>query len=167
MFTAQADDGALLDAEACERLFSLSAQVRNGPIASPPEGVTANVKRQLDAALSRALQENDQYFQREREKLDLWAEDQIKAAEQTLEDTKIRIRVAKRRARVAASVEEQKKIQNEIKQLESNQRRQRQQIFEVEDEIESRRDALIDALEKRLHQRSRSHRLFRVRWQLV
>lgn len=111
VFTAQADDGALLDTEACERLFNLTARVTDETPGGVPARFRANVERQQAAALSRALQENDQYFQREREKLDHWAEDQIKAAEQALEDIKVRIRDAKRRARTAPSVEEQSKLQ--------------------------------------------------------
>jgi hypothetical protein len=37
----------------------------------------------------------------------------------------------------------------------------------VEDAIEARRDQLIEALEKRMHQKSSSHHLFRIRWRLV
>ena len=44
---------------------------------------------------------------------------------------------------------------------------QRQQIFQVEDEIEAKRDAFIDALQKRLNQQSRTLPLFRARWRLV
>ena len=40
-------------------------------------------------------------------------------------------------------------------------------IFEVEDQIEGRRDALTDALEQRLNQKSNVHLLFRLRWTLV
>jgi hypothetical protein len=61
--------------------------------------------------------------------------------------------------------DEQSAPQKEIKVLESQRRRQ--QIFEVEDEIETRRDALIEASERRLHQHSRNHQLFRIRWKLV
>lgn len=46
------------------------------------------------------------------------------------------------------------------------QRRQRQEIFDVEDEIEAKRDALIAALERRLNQRSHSVPLFRIRWRI-
>ena len=67
------------------------------------------------------------------------------AAEQSLHDTKARLKDAKRRARAAATVEEQAAIQDEIKLLERQQRRQRQEIFDVEDEIEVKRDALIAA----------------------
>src|SRR5690606_8306619 len=110
--------------------------------------------------------ENNTYFQAEREKLEQWAEDQLLAAEQSLHDTKARLKDAKRRAHTATTVQEQAALQDEIKALERQQRRQRQEIFDVEDEIEERRDALIAALERRLNQRSHNVCLFRIRWQL-
>lgn len=81
-------------------------------------------------------------------------------------DTKAKIRDAKRRSRTAESLEDKKKCQEEIKNLERQQRRQRQQIFEVEDEIEARRDKLIEALERRMKRETRTHHLFRIHWQL-
>lgn len=48
------------------------------------------------ATLTRALDENDKYVQREREKLGHWADDQVLAAEQVLEDTKRRGCIARR-----------------------------------------------------------------------
>jgi predicted nucleic acid-binding Zn-ribbon protein len=63
-------------------------------------------------------------------------------------------------------MDEAKRLQDEIRKVEGEQRRQRQEIFAVEDEIEERRDALIEALEKRLHRASRHHTLFTVRWSL-
>ena len=55
-------------------------------------------------------------------------------------------------------------LQEELRKLE---RMQRQQIFQVEDEIEAKRDAFIDALQRRLNQQSRTVPLFRARWRLV
>lgn len=83
-----------------------------------------------------------------------------------MQDTKERIKDAKRRARTALTPEEQKQAQEEIKALEKRQRQQRQQIFQVEDDIEAQRDKLIDALERRMHQRSSTLHLFRIRWEL-
>ena len=93
--------------------------------------------------------------------------DQLLAAEQMLDDTKARLRDAKRRARFAGTVEEERQLQNEIKQLEKQQRRQRQEIFDVEDQIEEKRDQLIAALESRLKQKTVTHPLFRIRWEIV
>ena len=60
-----------------------------------------------------------------------------------------------------------KEIQEKIKQAEKKQRRQRQEIFDVEDEILEKRDDLIDALEKRLNQKTTTEELFTIRWQVV
>lgn len=169
VFSAQADDGRWLDAEACQRLLELPGRTTEQHVdgLALPVNFEANVHRQIDASLAKALEENNTYFQAERDKLDQWAEDQTLAAEQALHDTKARLKDAKRRARAAGTVEEQAAIQEEIKALERQQRRQRQEIFDVEDEIEAKRDALIAALERRLNQRSHSVRLFRIRWRIV
>lgn len=174
VFTGVTDQQVLLDQEQCELMFQLTAEV-SGDVDSVPgptqttllDYLTTTATRQLEAALSRVLDENNQYFQREREKLDAWAEDQLLSAEQQLDDTRIQIKEAKRKTRQAETVEEQKEAQQMLKSLEKQQRRQRQEIFDVEDQIEERRDQLISALEKQMHQHSSSHQLFRIRWQLV
>ena len=167
VFTAVSDAGELLDQEACERLFQLDAELGSAKADAVPEDFLAIAERQVQAALSCALDENDVYFQREREKLDQWADDQIHSAEQQLEDTRTRIKDAKRRARTAQTPAEQKQAQQELKKLERQQRVQRQNIFEMEDQIEARRDKLIEALEQRLNQKSLVHPLFKLRWELA
>lgn len=167
VFTALTDSGELLDQEACARLFGLDATSKPEIPAGPPDGLAEAAQRQIDATLARALDENDQYFQREREKLERWADDQVLAAEQALQDTKSRLRDTKRRARLAERVEEQKSLQEETRNLERRQRRQRQEIFDAEDEIESKRDQLIEALERRLKQKTLVHFLFRIRWEIA
>jgi len=171
VFTAVTDNGQLLDEEQCELIFRLQGEVLSndagGPDQQPGRQLSETVTRQLDARLSRLLDENNEYFQRERTKLEAWADDQLLSAEQKLEDTKTTIKEAKRQSRLAESVEDQKHAQEEIKRLSMLQRRQRQEIFDVEDEIEARRDALIDALERQMHQGSTTHHLFRIRWRLA
>jgi ERCC4-related helicase len=166
VFTARSDDDRWLDPDACAALLQLPGRAESLADEAIPDNFAANVKQGIEAARNRALAENDQYFQRERDKLDQWAEDQIKSAEQLLADTKVKIRDAKRRARTAVTVDEQAKLQAEVRDLERQQRRQRQQIFDVEDEIETKRDALIEALQKRLNQSSRVIPLFRIRWRI-
>lgn len=170
VFTAITDGGKLLDEEQCELIFRLQGEAlssnSDGLEFQPDSLLTETVTRQLDARLSRLLDENNQYFQRERSKLEAWADDQLLSAEQKLEDTRARIKEAKRQARLAESVELQKHAEEDLQRLSRLQRRQRQEIFDVEDEIEARRDALIDALERQMHQSSSSHHLFRIRWRL-
>jgi 3-oxoacyl-(acyl-carrier-protein) synthase len=135
--------------------------------ASLPMALQANLQRQLQATLSRALELNDQFFQQERDKLEAWAEDRIASAEQALKDTKLKLKGLKRQARMALSMEDAQRLQQDIRKTETEQRRQRQDIFALEDEIEARRDALIAALQKRLAHASRNQSLFVVRWNVV
>jgi len=88
------------------------------------------------------------------------------AAEQSLRDTKAKIRSLKRESRLAESLEEQQVLQKAIREAERLQRRQRQEIFDVEDEIMEKRDALIDALEQRLNQKTTEVDLFTIRWRI-
>lgn len=166
VFTGMTDTGEVLDQESCEKLFYLLATTTDLQ-ASPPMELQANAQRQLEATLSRALELNDQFFQQERDKLEAWADDRIASAEQALKDTKLKLKGLKRQARMALSMEDAERLQRDIGRTESEQRRQRQEIFAVEDEIEARRDALIAALQKRLHRASRNQSLFVLRWSVV
>ncbi len=58
-------------------------------------------------------------------------------------------------------------IQEKIQNLERQKRRQRQEIFTVEDKIMEKRDTLIDQLEHRLAQRIETETLFTIRWRVV
>ncbi len=82
-------------------------------------------------------------------------------------DTKLKLKGLKRQARMAFSMEDAQRLQQDIRRTETDQRRQRQDIFAVGDEIEARRDALIATLQKRLHRASRNQSLFVVRWSVV
>ena len=89
------------------------------------------------------------------------------AAEKALRDTKEKIKIFQRQSRVAVNLDEQHSIQQEIQKLEKLQRKQRQEIFKVEDEIIEKRDHLIDTLEKRLTQKSEVNNLFTIKWSVI
>jgi hypothetical protein len=58
-------------------------------------------------------------------------------------------------------------IEIKIKETEKLQRGQRQRIFDVEDEIEGKRDILIDKLKKKMEQKTDSEVLFMICWKVV
>ena len=167
VFTAQTDTGELLDQELCEQLFNLPATTQGSVSEEPPETLKENAKQQIKAKLNQALEENNKYFEQAREKLEAWAEDQVLSSEKALDDTKLKIRDAKRQSRQAQSLEEQKEWQTKIKKLEKQKRDQRRKIFDVEDAIEDKRDELIAGLEKRLMQKTSTHHLFLIRWEVT
>ncbi len=167
VFTALTDDGQNLDKETCEKLFGCESSAVPKPMNdNAPETLLANAKRHVDAQICEIVEANNRFFQEERDKLEKWAEDKVYASEQALTDTKNRLRSLKRESRLAASIEEQQRIQSEIRELEALQRRQRQEIFEVEDEIIAKRDELIAALEQKLKQKTDVEDLFTIRWKV-
>jgi hypothetical protein len=169
LFSGFADDGGSLDQETMEKLFSCSGQA--DAAASIPDGaahrLAADAQRHCRATISVSLEQNSAHFHQAREKLEKWAEDMVLSAEKALADTKEQIKALRRQARQAVTLEERHAIQEKIQKLERQQRRQRQEIFTVEDEIMEKRDALIDQLERRLAQRTEVETLFTIRWRVV
>jgi hypothetical protein len=166
LFSGFGDNGVSLDQETMEKLFICSGQVKGDAAISSAvrERLEADAKRHDKATVSRSLELNSIHFNQAREKLEKWADDMVISAEKALADTKEQIKALRRQARQAVTLEEQHEIQQQIQKLEKQQRRQRQEIFKVEDEIMEKRDALIDSLEKRLSQSSGSEHLFTIRW---
>jgi len=169
LFSGFTEDGAPLDQETCEKLFSCPGSVEH--CAALPEDVTrklgADAQQYAAATVSRSLEQNNRYFQEEREKLEKWAEDMVQAAEIELLDTKNQIKTLNRQARQAPTAEDAHRLQTQIQELQKKQRRQRQRIFDVEDEIIEKRDALIGVLERRMRQHANASPLFRIEWSVV
>lgn len=169
LFSGVDDDGRSLDQETMEKMFHCEAGVQ--PLPSVPsdveERLAAEAERHAQATISRSLETNNRHFQEAREKLEKWAEDMVLAAEKELKDTKERIKALTRQARLATTTEEQHALQKQIQELEKQKRRQRQRIFDVEDEIMTKRDQLIEKLEKRMRQRTSVEPLFTIRWSVI
>lgn len=166
LFSGFDDEGRPLDQETCEKLFRCAGQMRalNGGPPLPENRLLRQAERHADATIARALERGNALFNAEREKLERWAEDMVLGAEKDLVDTKAQIKALNRQSRLATTTEEQHSIQTKLKELERLQRRQRQRIFDVEDEISDKRDELIAELEKRLQQHTEREPLFTIRW---
>jgi hypothetical protein len=169
LFSAIDNQGLPLEQETCEKLFNCIAE--NTGSANIPESITqrlaAEAQRHTQATISQSLEANNKHFNEAREKLEKWADDLVLAAEKALKDTKEQIKILQRQARLATHLDEQHDIQQKIQKLEKQQRRQRQEIFQVEDSIIEKRDALIDALERRLTQKTEAERLFIIEWAVI
>lgn len=168
LFSAQTDDGDWLDQETSEKLLAVPASGKAAAVsATVPSTLEANSTRRVQATVHDVLEANQRLFNEEREKLERWADDKLAAAEEVLKNTKARIAQLKRDSRKAATLQEQDGIQKELSELERKQRRLRQEIFDVEDEIIAKRDELIASLQQRLQEKTETETLFTLRWQVV
>jgi hypothetical protein len=170
LFSAMTDQGKSLDQETCEKLMDTVASMGPDAVQLPTataQRLQAEAKRHADATVAHALETNNQHFTEARDKLDRWAEDMVQGAEQALRNTREQIRIAQREARQATTLADQQAIQERVVKLERQQRRQRQEIFDVEDEVQNQREQLIEQLTQRMTQRVATDNLFTVAWTIV
>lgn len=169
LFSSINDSGKSLDQETCERLFHCAGMT--DATADPDPAIRQRLQKEAErhahAAVGTSLESNNRLFAEERERMEKWAEDMVVAAEKELADTKAQIKVVRRQSRLATTLDEQNELQQKLSDLEKKQRRQRQEIFEIEDQIADKRDRLIEGLQKRMSQKTASKTLFTIRWQVA
>jgi hypothetical protein len=172
LFSGMTDPGQSLDQESCEKLMATPATVvtlQADAATLPPDmakRLQQEAQRHADATVATSLETNNQHFAEARDKLDRWADDRVQGAEQALRNTREQIKVAQREARQATTLAEQQAIQERIARLERQQRKQRQEIFQVEDEIHDQRDQLITRLTQRMTQKVQTEHLFTLQWEV-
>lgn len=169
LFSALTDAGQSLDQETCEKLMATLASLQGSGAAKLTDSTQAarlqqEAQRHADATVAHALETNNAHFNEGRDKLDRWAEDMVKAAEQALKNTKDQIKVAQREARQATTLAEQQAAQERIAKLERQKTRQRRDIYDVEDDIDAKRNQLIDQLTQRMTQHVSKQNLFTIAW---
>lgn len=168
LLSGATDDGASLDQEQCEKLFQIGASPHP---ASLPQSVAERLEQEaalaLNAALTRSMDANNAHFARATQRLEQWAADKLLAEENKLQAVKEQIFSVRRELRSAATLAAQTELQQKLADLEKRQRRLRQSIFDVEDEIAAERDQHIERLRARLSRGHTHETLFTIRWEVV
>lgn len=162
------EEGQALDAELTRRLFELPAQMN--PLYSPcepPAPLQQALAAQQSAILAAASERNAVFFEEEMDKLERWADERKKHLEYQIEDMDRAIRQHKADARKAASLDAKVAAQRHIKVLETRRNDMRKRLFEAQDNVEERKDDLLNAVEARLRQTVEEERLFVARWRVV
>jgi adenine-specific DNA-methyltransferase len=122
---------------------------------------------QRKTEIQRTISErNAKFFEAEAEKLDNWAEDLKVALEREIKEIDKQIREIKRATTIALSLEEKLAGQKQIRTLEGTRNAKRKALFDAQDEIDRKRDELIEGIEGKLVQGSFIKQLFAIRWQL-
>lgn len=169
LFSAMDGNGKSLDQETCRKLFHCAARVADASELLPEltERLKKESGRHAEATITHSLEGNSALFNEERERLEKWADDMVVAAEKDLTDTKAQVKAVRRQSRLATTLDEQNELQKKLRDLEKKQRKQRQQIFEIEDQIAEKRDTLIDGLQRRMTQKTHSTHLFTIQWEVI
>ena len=169
LFTAVDESGNNLDQETCEKLMLCQGSVTGKALdfSDIEPRLKADSERFVDATLTKNLEENNKHFAEARDQLEKWAEDMVKSVEQELESVKRQILEKQRLCRQSSTMREQLDLQQEIAKLEKKKRKMREKLFNTEDQIAEKRDKLIEALSRRLKQKTTVTTLFTIHWKVI
>jgi len=163
-----ASNGITLTEDQVKRLLTLPAKNANENKSEVDEALVINSGETYLNTLLKTLSEKDNnYLKFETEKLTKWAEDRMNAAELAIKETKAKIKELNREAQKTVDPTTQLKIQEQLQEESRKQKKQRQEIFIVEDEIAEMRDKMIADIQKRMKQEISKTLLFTINWKLI
>jgi ERCC4-related helicase len=168
LFAGETQSGVLLTEEQSKRLMTLPVkEIKTEPLSVDRDKATALTESRLTLFLKAIAEKDSAYLNLETEKLNKWAEDKMNAAELAIKDTKARIKELTRESQKTIDAASQLKIQEDLQQFSRKQKKLRQEIFIVEDEIAEMRDKMISDIQKRMKQEVQTKELFRINWKLI
>ncbi len=167
--SAFSDNGESLDAELCQRLLGIQAKAgaEVNVDAATLERLDAEFETAKSAHLEDARGRDLKFFQDEEEKFERWAEDVKDSLETELKEIASEVRTLKRESRAANNLEDKIALQKRIRDMEKKQNQKRKHLFDAQDQVDQRRDALISQTHERLKQSVETEHLFTIRWSVV
>jgi superfamily II DNA/RNA helicase len=164
------DDGTPVDAEQCRRFFSLGASEQPSSCGSVPEHLRAQIEERLriqqNETSAKLTERNGAFFEVEMDKLDRWAEDHRKSLKSTLDDLDLKIKETRKESRSAPNLPTKLELQRQVRQLEEKRNVAWREYDDAAQQIELKKDGLLDEISQRLKQQTRQEELFLIRWHL-
>jgi len=170
LISAFDENGNAMEQNIARKLFSLAGQVQNDRIviADDEKKKLDNIEQEaINLISSRSAERNSDFFDDEVDKLDKWAEDMKKALELDLKKLDIDIKTSRTNAKKIVELEEKVKIQRQIKDMEKKRNDMRKKLYDAQDEVDNRKEKLIQRVEAQLKQRTNLKELFSIRWKVV
>lgn len=163
----QTQDGKHLSEEQAKKMLTLPVnQVTQLQNDIDETIITLLLENRLQILLQSISEKDNNYLKFETEKLTKWAEDRMNAAELAIKETKARIKELNREVQKTTDPMAQLKLQQLLQEESRKQKKQRQEIFMVEDEIAEMRDKMIADIQNRMKQEISKTHLFTINWKL-
>ena len=163
------EDGQSIETDIIKKIFSLSAKTLTPRTFSVEENTKLNEleDRTISVISGQIMDRNGEFFDAEVDKLDNWSDDVKKALELDLRKLDIDIKTAKTSAKKIVNLDEKLKAQREIKDSEKKRNEMRRKLYEAQDEVEVKKEKLLETIEAQLKQRSKIETLFTISWKIV
>lgn len=172
VFECRTWDGERLDENQFHRLLGLPAVIEGDGLngCSDPDvwvDFENAIVQKCEDVRREVSQRNADFFEAEAAKLDSWADDLKIGLEREIRELDRQIKEARRAATAAPTLEEKLHAQKQIRALESQRGQKRRALFDAQDDVDRKRDRLIDDMAGKLEQREFRTELFRLFWRLT
>ncbi|MDR4509323.1 MAG: DEAD/DEAH box helicase [Candidatus Brocadiaceae bacterium] len=125
------------------------------------------IQKQQAEILQMNAQRNASFLDHEMEKLDIWAEDIKISLEMELKELDRDIKFRKTEAKKILNLEEKVQAHRQIKEMEKKRNAMRLHLYQSQDDVDNKKDLLIEEIEARMKQRIEKTELFTVRWKVI
>jgi ERCC4-related helicase len=161
-------DGNVLDADITERLLRIPGFAEATAIDQVvSEKLQIEIDQQKLSIVTKLEIRNLSFFEQETEKLDAWADDLKIGLEREIKELDRQIKEARALGKSAASLADKLHAQKGQRNLEGLRDKKRRELFQRQDEIQAKRDLLIEELERQLGQNITQQTLFSCAWDLL
>lgn len=162
-------DGSYVYPDIAERMLGLPAEIIGNETIdnSIQEKLKEKISEMQNEIVADSAERNSKFFDEEMDKLDNWADDMKLGLEKEISDLDQEIRLRKSEAKKITKLDEKVSAQRAIKELEKKRTEKRQNLYEAQDEIDEKKDMLLDKIEKMLKQKVSRENLFTIKWMVI
>lgn len=165
--TALNADGELIEEDIAKRLFALPAKITQKKVDINCGSLQEHEFVKEKILTNEIAERNSVFFDEEVDKLDKWAEDVKNSLEIELKRLSIDIKTLKTNAKKVLRLEEKIKLQREIKELEKRRNDMRQKLYKSQDEVDEKKENLLDKVEAQLNQKITRTPLFTIQYKVI
>lgn len=168
LFSCITDQGEIIPGELAARMFHLPQTTAREHVLEYEmrNALQKQMMEEQQASLNEAQRRNSEYYNEEIDKLDKWADDMKLSLEREIKDLEAELKLRKAASRKMIDLGMKLKLQREIKELESRRNEKRRRLFAAQDEIDARKERLLNEIEARLQQDIQIKNLFILHWKL-
>lgn len=163
------DDNKEVFSDIAERMLLLPAEEKQEVklLTSIAEQLNGKLQEMKNSIIEQSAVRNETFFEDEMEKLDTWASDMKVALEREIKDIDAEIKLRKANAKKFSQLAEKVAEQRKIKELEKHRSEKRQNLYEAQDEVDTRKEELLSKVERMLEQKIEQKELFTIKWRVV
>jgi len=170
LFAAVDSIGQPIPAEVAQKLMQLpgtcDALTNFGDVSLHAPQLDAQLEQARNHVEKEVNKRNLTFFEQEVNKLDAWADDLKEGLEEAIKALDQEIKQVRRDAKLAVTLEEKLALQKQQRNLESQRNKSRRELFDNQDEVDERRETLIETLEGKLSKKTRQEGLFTIQWRV-